>query len=300
MVKFYAKKKPGMVRAKSGKYYYPAKKIQKRRNKRRQQMKVYRDPFPLQVKRRLTYAFRNTINPPATTTGGFSIASQCFQLNSCYDPDVSSLAAIQTTSRVNHQPMGFDELMQLYRRYLVSYARVNCHFAFENAVTETTETEVTLPSGSTRTGQLISQTPVRVGYVTSDRDDLPESILHLSSPGSTLPTMEKLIEQAKSGQLNPKSAQFKYKTICKDQTARFSLAVNPWKFVKDKDNISYQDYKENNSCDKAHSPTDDPVYAHLFASPLTTVPGTNHTPIICYGTIDFDVIFSEMAQLGQS
>ena len=102
--------------------------------------RVYRDPFPLQVRRRLSYAFRTTITPPTTSTGGFSIAQQTFLLNSCYDPDKSVANTGLTglalkSSRINHQPMGFDQLMTLYRKYifrtktLMKDSNVNFRFA---------------------------------------------------------------------------------------------------------------------------------------------------------------------------
>ena len=285
-----------------GKNYKPKGKRGKgkKMGKRRQVARVYRDPFPLQVRRRLTYAFRNTIQPPNTSINGFSIASQVFQLNSCYDPDKSVGVSVGATSRLNHQPMGFDQIMTLYKQYLVSYARVNVCFANENSTQTVSEVTIDAPSGSTTTGSIISNTPIRVGYMTNDRDDLPTSLLTNSG---TLPTMEKIIEQAKSGQLNPKSAQFSYRTLMKDQVVKMSFGVNPWKFAKAKNNISYPDYKENNTCNKTsepHGTGSDPVFCHLFASPITTVRDTVHQPVVCYGTIDFDVIFSDLESLGQS
>lgn len=301
MVKFYSKKRPGMKRAKSGKYYYAKKRIMKRKTfRKKRRVRVYRDPFPLQVRRRLTYAFRNTIQPPNTSINGFSIESQVFLLNSLYDPDKTVGVGIGATSRLNHQPMGFDQIMTLYRKYLVSYARVNVSFANENSTEQLTEETIDAPSGSTTTGTIRHNSPIRVGYVTNDRDDLPISLLTNSG---NLPTFEKLIEQAKSGQLNPKSSQFRYRTLNNDKVVNFKFGVNPWKFAKAKNNISYPDYKENNTCDKnsePHGANTDPVFCHLFASPLTTASGSVHQPVVCYGTIDFDVIFSDLESLGQS
>ena len=299
MTKFYAKKKPGMKRAKSGKYYYPSKNkmIKKKRGKSR----VYRDPFPLQVRRRLTYAFRTTITPPNTSVGGFSIEKQTFLLNSCFDPDKSvantGLTGVQLkSSRVNHQPMGFDQLMTLYRKYLVTYARVNVNFAFEHPTTFVNEAG--LSSGQI-TGTISDNTPCRVGFVTSDGDDLPSSLL---TTGGNLPTIEKLIEQAKSGQLTPKSAQFKTRTLMKDNHVRMSFGVNPFKFTKAKDSITWADFKAANSklANSEPGAHDHPCYAHLFVSPLSVTHNDNHTPVVCYGTIDFDVLASDLISLNQS
>lgn len=284
------------------KKYNKRKRPMKKKNarKRYKAARVYRDPFPLQVRRRLTYAFRNTIQPPNTSAGGFSIASQVFQLNSCFDPDKSVGMGVLGTSRMNHQPMGFDQIMQLYNKYLVSYARVNVSFANENSTQQLSEVEVDAPSGTTTTGTLMSNSPIRVGFVTSDSDDLPRSLL---TTAGNISTMEKLVEQAKSGQLNPKSAQFRYKTLLNDRVVSFKFGVNPWKFAKAKNNISYPDYKQTNTCDKTHEPhgaDSDPCFAHMLVSPISTVSGAIHQPVVCYGTIDFDVIFSDLVSLGQS
>ena len=303
MVKFYSKYRKGMKKAKSGKYYYPAKKrIQKKRvSRNNRQVRVYRDPFPMSTRRRLTYAFRTTVTPGITSTGGFSIAKQTFLLNSCYDPDKTVLSTNPvsgTNSRQNHQPMGFDQLMAIYRKYMVSYARVNVNFAFEHPMAY--ETVVDIGSGQTQ-NQIADNTPCRVGFVTSDGDDLPTSLL---TSGGNLPTFEKLIEQAKSGQLNPKSAQFKYRTLRKDGFVNLKCNVNPYKFAKVKNGKTWSDYKEDNllisTAEPGSAPKSDPVYCHCFVSPLTTVAGSSHTPVSIYGTIDFDVLFHDLVSLPQS
>ena len=297
MVKFYNKKKPGMKRAKSGKFYYPKKgnKIMRRKTNN-QNVRVYRDPFPMATRRRLSYAFRTTVTPDTTSTGGFSIAKQTFLLNSCYDPDKSSIAP--PTSRSNHQPMGFDQLMTIYGKYMVTYARLNCNFAFEHPLAYYNTAEV---GSGTVAGQIADNTPCRVGIVTSDADDLPTSLL---TTGNNLPTFEKLIEQAKSGQLQPKASQFKYRTLMKDGHVNLKLAVNPFKFAKTKNGKTWSDYKEDNLLIANQEPgaaaKSDPVYAHCFVSPLTTVSGNTHSAVSVYGTIDFDVLFHDLNSLNQS
>lgn len=261
--------------------------------------RVYRDPFPLQVRRRLTYAFRTTITPPVTSVGGFSIAQQTFQLNSCYDPDKTvpntGLTGVSLkSSRINHQPMGFDQLMTLYRKYLVTYARVNVNFAFEHPTTFITDTEA---GSGTTTGTRRDNTPCRVGFVTSDNDDLPASLL---TSGGNVPTIEKLIEQARSGQLNPKASQFRYRTLMKDKHVNMRFGVNPFKFTQSKNSITWADYKANSSSLANAEPVKDQVYAHLFVSPLSITPNDTHTPVVCYGTIDFDVLASDLVTLNQS
>lgn len=293
-----------MKRAKSGKYYYPAKKRivkRRRRNTNNRNVRVYRDPFPMQTRRRLTYAFRTTVTPPSTSTGGFSINKQTFLLNSCYDPDKTVLSNVPITgvsSRQNHQPMGFDQLMAIYGKYMVTYARLNVNFAFEHPMAY--ETVVEVSPGQTQ-NQIADNTPCRVGIVTSDADDLPASLL---TSGGNLPTFEKLIEQAKSGQLQPKSSQFKYRTLRKDGFVNLKCNVNPFKFVKVKNGKTWSDFKEDNMLPYNSEPgaaaKSDPVYAHIFVSPLTTVSGSTHSPVSVYGTIDFDVNFTDLISLPQS
>ena len=265
--------------------------------------RVYRDPFPQQVRRRLSYAFRTTVTPPSTSVGGFSIAQQTFLLNSCYDPDKSvantGLTGLQLkSSRINHQPMGFDQLMTLYSKYLVTYARVNANFAFEKPTAYVHQ----IANNEGGNDEIISDnTPCRVGYITSDGDDLPSSLL---TTGGNLPTMEKLIEQARSGQLTPKSAQFRYRTLRKDGVQAFSFGVNPFKFAKVKNGATWSEYKENNlavaNSEPGALPKSDPCYCHLFVSPLTTQSGDSHSPVVVYGTIDFDVMCTDLQSLSQS
>lgn len=302
MTKFYNNRKPGMKRAKSGKFYYPAKGKQVRgRRKYQKKMKVYRDPFPKITRRRLSYAFRTTVTPGNTSAGGFSIAKQTFLLNSCLDPDKTVLSTnpiTGTSSRQNHQPMGFDQLAALYQKYMVTYARLNVKFAFQNPTAFYNTSEV---GSGLVAGQIADNTPCRVGIVTSDADDLPTSLL---TTGGNLPTFEKLIEQAKSGCLQPKNAQFKYRTLMKDGHVSLRVGCNPFKFTKVKDGKTWSDYKEDNllpvSTEPGAAAKSNPIYAHCFVSPLSTISGENHSPVTVYGTIDFDVMFSDLINIPQS
>lgn len=271
------------------------------RKKRVYNPRVQRDPFPLQTKRRLSYAFRTTVTPPATSAGGFSINKQTFLLNSCYDPDKTILANAPITgisSRQNHQPMGFDQLMVLYQKYMVTDAYLNVNFAFEHP----TAYEYQIPDGEGGNFvQLQDNTPCRVGLIVSDADDLPASLL---TTGGNLPTFEKLIEQAKSGCLQPKGSQFKYRTLRKDGYVNLKTRVNPYKFKRDKDGKTWSDYKEDNLLPATSEPgavaKSDPVYGHIFVSPLTTVRGSTHAAVSVYGTIDFDVLLTDLVSFGQS
>lgn len=255
----------------------------------------------MQTRRRLTYAFRTTVTPGVTSAGGFSIAKQTFLLNSCYDPDKTILSLNPVTgksSRQNHQPMGFDQLMTIYGKYMVTYARLNVNFAFEKPVAyyNTAETGSGLVAG-----QITDNTPCRVGFVTSDADDLPTSLL---TTGGNLPTFEKLIEQAKSGQLQPRSAQFKYRTLRKDGYVNLKTTVNPFRFYKAKNAKTWSDFKEDNlllaNQEPGSAAKSDPVYCHCFVSPLSTQSGDSHSPVSVYGTIDFDVLFADLVSLPQS
>ena len=142
-------------------------------------------------------------------------------------------------------------------------------------------------------------TLITLMIVTSDGDDLPSSLL---TTGGNIPTIEKLIEQARSGQLNPKASQFRHKTLMKDGVKNFSFSVNPWKFTKSKNSVTYPDYKAANTklANQEPGAHDHPVYAHLFVSPLSVTYNDSHTPVVCYGTIEFDVLCSDLQSLGQS
>lgn len=275
--------------------------LRRRRYSNNRNVRVYRDPFPLQTRRRLSYAFRTTVTPGTTSAGGFSIAKQTFLLNSCYDPDktvFSTNPITGTSSRMNHQPMGFDQLMAIYQKYMVTYARINCNFAFEHPMAYETVVEV---SPGVQQNQIADNTPCRVGLIVSDADDLPPSLL---TTGGNLPTFEKLIEQAKSGCLQPRNTQFKYRTLRKDGFINLKTAVNPYKFVRVKDGKLWADYKEDNLLAGHTEPgavaKSNPIYCHCFVSPLTTIAGSTHAPVSVYGTIDFDVLFADLISLPQS
>lgn len=267
---------------------------------------VARHPFPLESTRRLTFAFRTTVTPPDTNSGGFSLDSYLLLANSCFDPDKSNLVAGtigSSSSRINHQPMGFDQIMQIYNKYLVTSSKLDVKFAFEHP---TTYHHGNTLVGGDRTQTVVESrfssdnTPCRCGVVLSDADDLPVSLM---SGTQNVVTFEKLIELAKSGML-PKGSQFKYKTLMKQGHVGVKMNIDPYKFAKAKAGTTWPEYKAANSHLKNQEPGvnlgSNPVYAHCFVSPLSCTSGDSHAPVVVYGTLEMDVLFSDLHDLVQS
>lgn len=101
-------------------------------------MSLYRGIHPTIRFAKLKYAETISLDPG---TGATSIASYSFRANDLYDPNYTG---------TGHQPLYFDNLMQLYGRFCVMYSRIRVSF-FNNKVNTiyyngTSPTEVN-PSG---------------------------------------------------------------------------------------------------------------------------------------------------------
>ncbi|AXH73307.1 MAG: putative capsid protein [Cressdnaviricota sp.] len=286
-----------------------AKRNNKRKNYRKNQRKgtrltsvvtnkssrVLRQPFPNVTKRILPYAFRDQLQPPATSTGGFSVASIAYRLNSPYDVDPTT-GTISTSARINHQPMGYDQIMALYSKQRVDWAKIRINFAINRSRVQIDETVTPAGSGTeTITGNHYYDGPIRVGLLITDDPTLDPSLL-VQVAGTV--AFEKLIEQSKSGQL-PNGTSLRYKTIMPNQRASLSAGVNPFKFFNRHDKIGYSDWLENNQVGSNSAPGNI-VYCHIIASPISVNPGDQHPKVTFYGDMSFGMTFSDLKQLGQS
>lgn len=298
MVKFYARKKPGMKRAKSGKYYYPAKNKNKKVVKPfrpRRKMRIMRQPFANRTRRMLTYAFRDELAPPNTSQGGFSVASVAYFLNNPYDID-PSVATLSTSARKNHQPMGYDQLMTLYNNKRCDWARIKVNFAINYAQTQINETVTPQGSGvETITGVHTESGLMRVALLLTSDPDIDTSLL-VTQPGTV--AFEKIVEQAKSGML-PYGNALSYRTVKPGQVVSLTKSINCFKFFKNHENIAYSDWNENNTGTVGQAPINK-IYCHIIASPITVTPGAVHPKVTFYGETQFGLTFTELKQLGQS
>lgn len=86
------------------------------------QRQVGYHPFSTVFQARLHYGHSFGINAPATSTTAASPPR--FLLNSVFDPDFSG---------VGHQPMQYDQLTGVYKRYLVHACKVELEFSNPNA-----------------------------------------------------------------------------------------------------------------------------------------------------------------------
>lgn len=295
MVKFYAKKKKGMLRAKSGKYYYPRKKIAKGNRYSKPKMAIVRQPFPNVTKRVLTYAFRDQIQPPTTSQGGFSCASIKYTINYPYDIDPAT-GTLSTSARRNHQPMGYDQLEVLYNKQRVDWVKLRINFAMEKPAVTYTETMTDAGGGNMLTqGTQFSSVPLRVALLITKQSSLPTSLL---TTNNNTVSFEKLIEMSKSGLL-PEGSALTYKTMHHDQIVRLSRGVNLFKFFKRHDNKTWSDWVEDNSRSFSGSPTN-LLYCHIIASPISVTPNDNHNKVTFYGDMSLGMTFSDLKTFGQS
>lgn len=293
MVKYYNKFKKGMKKAKSGKYYYPRKKGNKGKGRYSKPKMgiISRQPFPNITKRVLTYAFRDQIQPPTTSAGGFSCASIAYTINYPYDIDPNT-GTLSTSARRNHQPMGYDQLEALYNKQRVDWVKLKINFAIEKPFQTLNYTEY--PEG-TVAGSLTSQVPVRVALLVTKEANLPTSLL---TTNNNTVSFEKLIEMSKSGLL-PSGSALVYRTMTHNRILQLSKGVNLFKFFKRHDNKTWSDWVEDNSRSFSGSPTN-LLYCHIIASPISVTPNDNHSKITFYGDMTMGMTFSDLKTFGQS
>ena len=296
MVKFYAKKKKGMLRAKSGKYYYPRRRKQiVPARKFRSRAIITRQPFPNVTKRVLTYAFRDQIQPPTTSQGGFSCASIRYTINYPYDIDPAA-GTLSTSARRNHQPMGYDQLEALYDKQRVDWVKLRINFAMEKPAVTYTETMADAGGGNMLTqGTQFSSVPLRVALLITKESSLPTSLLTVNQ--NTV-SFEKLIEMSRSGLL-PAGSALSYKTMHHDQIVKLSKGVNLFKFFKRHDNKTWSDWVEDNSRGFNGSPSN-LLYCHIICSPISVTPNDNHPKVTFYGDMSLGMTFSDLKTFGQS
>lgn len=291
MVKYYNKAKKGMKKAKNGKYYYP----QKKKASRVSSQKILTQPFANTTKRVLPYAFRDQLQPPNTSQGGFSVASIAYRLNSPFDIDPTT-GTISTSARINHQPMGYDQLMNLYGKQRVDWCKIRINFAVNR--TRVAVSEVSAPAGSginNISGNHFYDGPIRVGLLITDDPALDPSLL-VQTSGTV--AFEKLIEQSKSGQL-PNGTSLRYKTIMPNQRSYLTTGINTFKFFNRHDKIGYSDWLENNQVGQNSAPNN-MIYCHIIASPISVNPGDQHPKVTFYGDLSLGMTFTDLKQLGQS
>lgn len=295
MVKYYAKWKKGMKKAKNGKYYYPKKRANNKIVKRNNRPRITRQPFPNITKRILTYAFRDQIQPPVTSAGGFSCASLAYRINYPYDIDPNA-ASITSSARRNHQPMGYDQLEVLYEKHRVDWVKLRINFAVEKPTETVSETTIEVGSGSTTTnGVRTSSVPLRVALMVTKEANLPTSLLTVNN--NTV-SFEKLIEMSKSGLL-PSGSALTYKTMHHDQIIQLSKGVNLFKFFKRHDNKTWSDWVEDNSRGFNGSPTD-MLYCHIIVAPISVTSGDQHPKVTFYGDMSLGMTFADLKTFGQS
>lgn len=79
-------------------------------------------PVPARMCVRMRYASTFSLNPGAAGVA----ATQVFSCNGCYDPDITG---------VGHQPLGFDQLLGLYKYYVVPKSQITAKFQSRNSST---------------------------------------------------------------------------------------------------------------------------------------------------------------------
>lgn len=90
---------------------------------------------------RTTMRYRDQLVSLNPGIGGLA-ASHVFTVNGLYDPDITG---------VGHQPAGFDQIMEFYDHYCVTYARITCTFTNLDANNSQTVAIYTSDAGATFT-----------------------------------------------------------------------------------------------------------------------------------------------------
>lgn len=254
-----------------------------------------KQPFPNITKRVLPYAFRDQLQPPPTSTGGFSVVSKAYIMNSPYDID-PTVGTLSTSARINHQPMGYDQLMALYNKQRVDWAKIRVNFAINRNRVSIAENTIQVGSGNTTTtGEHFTDGPIRVGLLVTDDPTLDPSLL-VQVAGTV--AFEKLIEQSKSGQL-PSGTSLKYRTLLPGKMVHLEAGINPFRFFKRHQQIGYSDWLENNTVLSNSAPTNK-IYCHILASPISVNPGDQHPKVTFYGDMSLGMTFNDIKQFGQS
>lgn len=289
MTVYHNTRKKGMKKGANGKFYYP-----KSKGKVARRSKVLNQPFPNITKRVLPYAFRDQLQPPATSTGGFSVASVAYKINSPWDIDPGLQAT--TSARVNHQPMGYDQLGALYEKQRVDWAKLSINFAVNGEHQAISEVIAPGNSGTeTVTGFHTTMGPIRVALLVTDDPALDPSLL-VTVSGTV--SFEKLIEQSRSGQL-PNGTSLKFKTLMPGKMCNITTGLNFAKFLKRSAATTYPDFVENNT-QAFNSIPQQLVYCHIIAAPISVNPGDTHPKVTFYGSMSQGMTFSSLRQFGQS
>lgn len=265
-----------------------------KKNYKRGHRKVLNQPFPNITKRVLPYAFRDQLQPPNTSQGGFSVATIAYNLNNPFDIDPTA-GTVPSSARRNHQPMGYDQLMAIYNDRRVDWAKIRVNFAVNRQKISIAESGADMGGATTTTGQHFYDGPIRVALLITDESSLTASSL-VTTTGTV--AFEKLIEQSKSGQL-PSGVSLKYKLLMPGQMCHLEAGINCYQFFKRKNAIGWSDWLENNTGNAPHTPINR-IYCHIIASPISVNPGDAHPKVTFFGDLSMGLTFSDLKEFGQS
>lgn len=270
--------------------------VRKKRMASSRKYRILRQPFPNVTKRVLTYAFRDQIQPPTTSQGGFSVGSMRYDINYPHDIDYSNAATVSTTARRNHQPMGYDQLGTLYNKQRVDWATMKIHFAVEKPTIHIAENTNSAGGYNSATQGTHTQTvPIRVAILATKDGTLDPSTLTVNQ--ATV-AFEKLIEQSKSGML-PNGTSLVYRTLTHDRVVTLKRSMNCYKLFRKSENKSFADWREDNTVEFNHTPADR-LHFHIIASPISVTPGDAHPKVTFYGDMQLGMTFSDLKEFGQS
>ena len=115
-LKRYGKKRPFRKRR---------RRVRRRRFRRRSYIgrQLSTNGFPKTMVCKHRYYTRFTMTPPSHT--GMPVTRQVFTANCMFDPDYTSSAT--PDHKVNHQPMGHDEISQHYKKYTVIGSKITLY-----------------------------------------------------------------------------------------------------------------------------------------------------------------------------
>jgi len=200
-----------------------------KKSKKRKTMSRNRDPqtgriprffaavAPDVTYRKLTYVSRVVVEPAASALNPTTVNDHQFRANSLYDPDYTVVASLNPLSTQNHQPLGFDELMQIYSKYQVLGSKITCTFCPNHYDIQTGGTDEDGKAG-TAANELTAQQPaLLVGIARRDTSE--------GSMGSK-PTL--VIENKEGVHAVVTHGQTKKMTYTFDATRDFPVRSTDW------------------------------------------------------------------------
>jgi len=235
----------------------------KKSSYRNQRVVVPRDKlgFPTSMVSTLRYTTRQEFTPTSTTTQALS-----FRANGLFDPE----AAVG-----GHQPRGFDEMMELYKRFTVTSSKIMVNWMYEGydgpSTTDATNKYV---QGKATISDCPAASPVICGVMRS-----------AEGYGSSI----QIADQMEKDRTN-------WTVITPQSEAKVSAAKSQLSdFFGKQDLVAADGYSGTDSADPTNQ-----AYYHVFAARGSDDYPSDQVKLVAFVTIEYRATFSEPKPLDSS